>query len=129
MHSCVYIGLLVVWLVPGLAAEAVLGLTHGIGWILMSIACIVALALRVIDLRLATAVAILGGIGPFIGSYEFIRQDRARSRPGATRATEPGARVVESDGNRRYDDPGRHAPDGGVGVRGHRARVAQGRGG
>ena len=94
-HSCVYIALLTVWLIPGLSgAEFVLGLTHGIGWILMSVVCIVALTLRVIDLRLATAVAILGGIGPFIGSYEFVRQERARSRPGTPRAAEPGARVA-----------------------------------
>ena len=50
----------------------------------MSLACIVALRLRVIDLRLAVAVAVLGGIGPFIGSYEFWRQSRG-GRSGASR--------------------------------------------
>ena len=69
--------LLVVWLVPGLhALEAIFGMAHGLGWIAMSLACIAAVRLRVIDLRLAVAVAVLGGIGPFIGSYEFARQSR-----------------------------------------------------
>lgn len=94
-HSCVYVALLVVWLIPGLAAaEFVFGLTHGVGWIVMSVVCIVALALRIIDLRLATAVAVLGGIGPFIGTYEFIRQDRARGVSGAPRSGDPAARVA-----------------------------------
>ena len=84
-HSAIYTVLLVVWLVPGLAGlEAVFGMAHGLGWIAMSLACIVALRRRVIDLRLAVAVAVLGGVGPFIGSYEFVRQSRAaRQRPGA----------------------------------------------
>jgi hypothetical protein len=76
-HSAVYTVLLVAWLVPGLhGLEAVFGLAHGLGWIAMSLACIVALRLRVIDLRLAVAVAVLGGVGPFVGSYEFVRQSR-----------------------------------------------------
>ncbi|MFP5364265.1 MAG: hypothetical protein ACLGI5_16215 [Thermoleophilia bacterium] len=92
-HSTIYTVLLVVWLVPGLAGlEAVFGMGHGVGWIAMSLACIVALRLRVIDLRLAVAVAVLGGIGPFIGSYEFVRQSRARApgdRPAAAPADSP----------------------------------------
>lgn len=80
-HSAIYTVLLVVWLVPGLAGlEAVFGMAHGLGWIAMSLACIAALRLRVIDLRLAMAVAVLGGIGPFIGSYEFVRQSRSAHR-------------------------------------------------
>lgn len=76
-HSAIYTVLLVVWLVPGLSGlEAIFGLAHGLGWIAMSLACIAALRLRVINLRLAVAVAVLGGIGPFIGSYEFVRQQR-----------------------------------------------------
>jgi hypothetical protein len=76
-HSAVYTVLLIVWLVPGLhGLEMVSGMAHGIGWIGMSLACIAALRLRVIDLRLAVAVAVLGGIGPFIGSYEFLRRSR-----------------------------------------------------
>jgi hypothetical protein len=76
-HSAIYTTLLVVWLVPGLhPLEAIFGLAHGIGWIAMSLACIAAVRLGVINLRLAVAVAVLGGVGPFIGSYEFVRQSR-----------------------------------------------------
>jgi hypothetical protein len=65
----------------------VLGLTHGLLWIAMSIACIVCVRLRIVPLRLATAVAVLGGIGPFFGSFEFVRESRLRE---ARAASEPG---------------------------------------
>jgi hypothetical protein len=91
IHSAVYTVLLVVWLVPGLAREEMIfGMAHGVGWIAMSLACLAALRLRVIDLRLAVAVAVLGGIGPFVGSYEFWRQARARP-PAARDAARPAA--------------------------------------
>ena len=88
-HSAIYTVLLVVWLVPGLhPLEAVFGMAHGLGWIAMSLACIAAVRLRIIDLRLAVAVAVLGGIGPFVGSYEFVRQSRGRdARAGVTAPT------------------------------------------
>ncbi|MDX6680497.1 MAG: hypothetical protein QOG94_536 [Solirubrobacteraceae bacterium] len=83
-HSTIYTVLLVVWLVPGLhGLEAIFGMAHGLGWIAMSLSCIAALRLGVIDLRLAVAVAVLGGVGPFVGSYEFVRQSRTRGRPPA----------------------------------------------
>ena len=73
-HSIVYLALLTVWLLPGLhGPEFVFGLTHGVGWIAMSLACIVAVRLRVIPIRIAVAVAVLGGIGPFFGTWEFFR--------------------------------------------------------
>lgn len=80
VHSCVYLSLLVCAFAAGNPEPAtfVLGLTHGILWILMSLACIAALRLRIVSLRLAVAVAVLGGIGPFFGSYEFIRAQRSR---------------------------------------------------
>ena len=86
-HSAIYTTLLVVWLVPGLhGLELVFGLAHGIGWIAMSLACIAALRLHVIDLRLAVAVAVLGGVGPFIGSLEFVRQGRGGGRAAGAAA-------------------------------------------
>lgn len=92
IHSAVYTTLLVVWLVPGLKSwEAVFGMTHGLGWIAMSLACVVALRLRVIDLRLAVAVAVLGGVGPFVGSYEFVRQSRRPLDPSAIDDPAPAA--------------------------------------
>ena len=78
-HSCVYLALLLSAFVAGNPEPLtfVLGLSHGLLWIFMSLACITAARLRVVSLRLAVAVAVLGGIGPFFGSYEFIREQRA----------------------------------------------------
>jgi hypothetical protein len=81
VHSCVYTALLVCGFAAGKPEPltTVLGYTHGILWIGMSLACIAATRARVIPLRVAVAVAVLGGIGPFFGSFEFIRE-RARRR-------------------------------------------------
>jgi hypothetical protein len=82
-HSCVYVALLISAFAAGKPEPLTfaLGLSHGLMWILMSLACITAARLRVVSLRLAVAVAVLGGIGPFFGSYEFIREQRDRARP------------------------------------------------
>lgn len=74
LHSAIYVGLLFVWLTPGMhGAEFVFGLSHGLGWIAMSLLCVTAAARRLIPVRTGVGVAILGGIGPFIGTYEFMR--------------------------------------------------------
>ena len=79
-HSTIYAILLAVWLIPGLhALEFVFGLAHGIGWILMCVLCIEALRARVISLQLAVAVAVVGAVGPFVGSFEFVRESRRRA--------------------------------------------------
>jgi hypothetical protein len=84
-HSCVYLALLISAFAAGKPEPLtfVLGLTHGLMWIFMSLACLTAARLRVVSLRLAVAVAVLGGIGPFFGSYEFIHEQRLRSRATA----------------------------------------------
>lgn len=80
-HSCIYLGLLLAAFALGKPEPAtfVLGLSHGLLWIFMSLVCITAARLRVISLRTGVSVAVLGGIGPFFGSYEFIREERARA--------------------------------------------------
>ncbi len=79
-HSCVYLALLVSAFAIGKPEPEtfVLGMSHGLLWIFMSLACIAAARLRVVSLRLAVAVAVLGGIGPFFGSYQFVREQRER---------------------------------------------------
>jgi hypothetical protein len=78
-HSAIYLTLLTVWLVPGLAgAERVFGWAHGIGWILMSLLAVDAVRRRVIPLWLGVTVAVIGGIGPFAGSAGFVLHDRRR---------------------------------------------------
>jgi type IV secretory pathway VirB6-like protein len=80
-HSCVYMSLLLCAFAFGKPQPAtfVLGMTHGLLWIGMSLACIAAARMRIVSLRLAVAVAVLGGIGPFFGSFEFLREQRRRS--------------------------------------------------
>jgi hypothetical protein len=78
-HSAIYLTLLTVWLVPGLAgAERVFGWAHGIGWIVMSLLCIDAVRRRVIPLWLGVTVAVIGGVGPFAGSVGFVVHERKR---------------------------------------------------
>jgi hypothetical protein len=80
-HSCIYTALLVCAFVAGKPEPLtfVLGMSHGLLWIGMSLTCIVCARLRIVSLRLAVAVAVLGGIGPFFGSYEFVREQRRRA--------------------------------------------------
>jgi hypothetical protein len=44
----------------------------------MSIACLYAARRRIISVRLAVAVVVIGGVGPFVGSYEFVQEQRRR---------------------------------------------------
>jgi hypothetical protein len=80
-HSSIYLALLLCAFALGKPEPLtfVLGLFHGLLWIAMSLTCIVCARLRIVPLRLAVAVAVLGGIGPFFGSYEFVRRQRERA--------------------------------------------------
>ena len=99
-HSGAYLLLLAVWLIPGLAlGETIFGYTHGIGWILMVLFVLLALQARVLGLRLAFAVAVLGAIAPFFGSWEFVREQRRRD-------------AVEATGENADDRPGQPPGDG-----------------
>jgi hypothetical protein len=81
-HSAVYAALLIVafGFDNPQPATFVLGLSHGLLWIGMSLVCLLAVRLRILPLRIAVAVAVLGGIGPFFGSAEFLREQRRRAR-------------------------------------------------
>ena len=77
-HSAIYLGLLVCAFIAGNPEPEtfILGLLHGLLWIGMSIACIIAARARVIPFWLAVTVAVLGGLGPFAGSIGFVIADR-----------------------------------------------------
>jgi hypothetical protein len=81
-HSCIYLSLLSAAFLAGKPEPLTfaLGLAHGLLWILMSLSCIAAARLGVVSVRLAVAVAVLGGIGPFFGSYEFLREQQHRKQ-------------------------------------------------
>ena len=84
-HSAVYLALLFAALTD--RETLALGWLHGVGWILMSLACLVAVRLRIIPLRVAVAVVVLGGVGPFFGSAMFIYEERRRA--GASSSPKP----------------------------------------
>ena len=81
-HSAIYLALLISAFALGGPQPwtFIFGLSHGLIWIAMSLASVVAVWFGVINLRLAVAIALLGSIAPFFGSAEFIRQKRAARR-------------------------------------------------
>jgi hypothetical protein len=82
-HSAVYLALLICAFVLGNPQPEtfILGLSHGVIWIVMSLICIAAARARVIPFWLAVTVAVLGGLGPFMGSAGFVIAER-RKAPG-----------------------------------------------
>jgi len=92
IHSTVYLSLLVCAFGLGKPQPEtfILGLTHGLMWITMSLICIYAARIRVIPFWLAVTVAILGGLGPFCGSVGFVIEDLRRRR------TPTGPRAVKA---------------------------------
>lgn len=86
-HSAIYAGLLYVAFVDRHDdLVTVLGWAHGVTWIVMSLLCLEAVRRRVIPLWLGVLVAVVGGIGPFAGSFGFWLEKRRlrarRERPG-----------------------------------------------
>lgn len=81
-HSAVYLVLLGLSLGDGPPRLLTLfGWLHGIGWILMSVLCILAVRQRVVPLWLAVLVAVVGGVGPFAGTIGFVLEERRERRP------------------------------------------------
>jgi hypothetical protein len=76
VHSTIYFALLIsAFLLDGPQPWTfIFGLSHGLVWIAMSVISVLAVHYRVINLRLAVAVAVLGCVAPFFGSAEFLRQ-------------------------------------------------------
>jgi hypothetical protein len=81
-HSAVYVALLVCAFAAGNPEPTtfVLGLSHGLLWIGMSLVCIAAARAGVVPYWLAVTVAVLGGLGPFAGSAGFVFESRRRRR-------------------------------------------------
>jgi hypothetical protein len=82
-HSLVYLSLLVCAFILGNPQPEtfILGLSHGVLWIGMSLVCIAAARAHIIPFWLAVTVVVLGGLGPFAGSVGFVIADRRRA-PG-----------------------------------------------
>lgn len=90
-HSGVYLALLLCAFALGNPEPwtFVLGLSHGLIWIGMSLVCIWAARRRIIPFWLAVTVAVLGGLGPFAGSIGFMVAERrkAASNPSGQTTT------------------------------------------
>ena len=93
VHSGVYLALLVCAFALGNPEPAtfILGLTHGLIWIAMSLVCIAAARARIIPFWLAVLVAVLGGLGPFLGTIGFVFEShrRAATDPRSLDTVEP----------------------------------------
>lgn len=82
VHSLVFAGLLVCAFALNKPEPAtfVFGLAHGLMWIGMSLICIVAARMRIIPFWLAVTIAVLGGLGPFLGTLGFVVLERRHAR-------------------------------------------------
>ena len=91
IHSGVYLALLLCAFALGNPEPAtfILGLAHGLIWIAMSLVCIAAARERIIPFWLALVVAVLGGLGPFLGTIGFVLEShrRAQGRSPVTRCS------------------------------------------
>ena len=98
-HSTVYLALLICAFVLSKPEPEtfVLGLSHGLLWIGMSLVCIAAARGRVIPYWLAVTVAVLGGLGPFAGSVGFLIADRRRAAGAPAGSAGGGGRGEPQD--------------------------------
>lgn len=79
-HSVVYAALLFCAIAGYEAGTRALGWAHGVGWIVMSILCLVATRRRIIPFWLAVTVCLIGGLGPFAGTIGFFVAERREHR-------------------------------------------------
>ena len=58
----------------------VFGFTHGVLYIVMSVAVAVAAKLRTVSPTTAIVVIVLGAAGPYFGAFDLVREERRRRR-------------------------------------------------
>jgi hypothetical protein len=79
--SAIYAGLLLLWLGPSApAVKTVLGWSHGLLWIALSLLALVAVRRGTIPFWLGVTVAVVGGVGPFAGTVGFLVESSRRRR-------------------------------------------------
>lgn len=79
-HSIAYAALLTSWAASWQPGQTVFGYAHGIGWFVMCGLAIAGLRRGVIPLYVAVCVAVIGAVGPFVGTASFIVEERRRRR-------------------------------------------------
>lgn len=82
VHSVAFTGLMICAFILGKPQPAtfVFGFTHGVMYMIMGAACIVAARLRIVSVTTALIVVIVGLFGPYFGAFEFLREERKRTR-------------------------------------------------
>ena len=90
IHSFLFTGLMLCAFVLGHPQPAtfIFGFTHGVLYMAMAVLAGVAAKLRTISVTTALVVIILGAIGPYFGTYDFLRE-WSRKRRAATTADAP----------------------------------------
>jgi ABC-type Fe3+-siderophore transport system permease subunit len=79
-HSSIYLALLICAFVLGNPEPEtfILGLSHGLMWIGMSLVCLAAARAGIVPFWLAVTVTVIGGLGPFAGTIAFVIVERRR---------------------------------------------------
>ena len=75
-HSTVYAGLLASWAAAWQPGQTVFGWAHGLGWFAMCALAVAGVRRGIIPLYVGVCVAVIGAVGPFVGSAAFIREER-----------------------------------------------------
>jgi hypothetical protein len=75
-HSAIYAALLASWMAGWATGRTVFGWGHGVGWFVMCGLAITGLRRGVIPLYVAVCVAVVGAVGPFVGTASFIHAER-----------------------------------------------------
>ena len=75
-HSTIYLALLVSWAAGWHPGQLIFGYGHGIGWFVMVGLSLAGLRRRVIPLYVAVCVAVIGAVGPFVGTASFLYAQR-----------------------------------------------------
>lgn len=90
VHSILFTGLMLCAFVFDKPEPAtfIFGFTHGVLYLVMAVLAGVAAKLRTISVTTALVVIILGAMGPYFGTYDFLRE-RSRKRRAARLADAP----------------------------------------
>ena len=92
VHSFLFTGLMLCAFVLDKPQPAtfIFGFTHGVLYMVMAVLVGVAAKLRTISVTTALVVIIMGAIGPYFGTYDFLREWSRKRRATAPVAAEPG---------------------------------------
>ncbi len=78
IHSVFFTGLMLCAFVLGKPQPITFafGFGHGVLYMVVGAACIIAARLRIVSVTTALVVVIVGLLGPYFGAYEFVREHR-----------------------------------------------------